>query len=65
MSLKDDVASYKSTTEKLKNKNISLSNEILDETEKNKRMTLEYQIKLSEFQTKENQLVDIINYKNR
>jgi hypothetical protein len=37
----------------------------LDETLKNKKLIAEYEIKLSEYQTKESQLVDIINYKNR
>lgn len=38
---------------------------MLDEKEDKKRMIKEYEIKLSEYQTKEAQLVEIINYKNR
>lgn len=44
---------------------MNLSNQVLDEKEDKKRMIREYEIKLSEYQTKEAQLVEIINYKNR
>lgn len=42
-----------------------MSNELLDLKESQKKSSVDYERRLSEYATKEEQLISIINYKNR
>ena len=59
------MASGKYQVENLKGKLESSSNELSEAKERHRREAVEYERRLSEHATKEEQLVSIINYKNR